>query len=450
MKALKILDQQETGTCTKVLKIEVPRETIEQEVEDVYREFMQHASVPGFRKGKVTRHVVQMRYGKLLQEEGINKAVEKAVQDAVRELDVEPVTTPEVKDIQKENVNEPVVFEAQFEYRPKIEVSEWKDIQITPLADEVSETEVVETLNRLRESSAMYETVDDRGATNGDIVTISSTASIDGEPFPEATNQEIRVQLGMGRYIPGFEEQLEGIKAGEEKSFTLTLPDTYPDEEKRGKEATFRVTVKQVQLRKLPELDDEFAKDLGNYENLDQLKERIRHDLQHNQVHRREEKIYEDIRQELLNRNQFATPPSMVQARYNYINALQDMEYKRYGQSLEQMAQSNQGLLAQNEKIAEEEVRLSMILDAIARQEGLEVTDNEYAQYIYRLAQQSNADPRTYLNHIESQGLDSFYRRNAQEEKVMAHIRSVLLPELAQHTHDQEEHAHEEESEESQ
>jgi trigger factor len=217
------------------------------------------------------------------------------------------------------------------------------------------------------------------------------------------------------------------MKVGEEKSFSLTLPDTYPDENKRGQEASFEVKVKQIQEKKLPELDDEFAKDLGQFESLDDLKERIRKDLKHDLAHRREEKIEADLRQELLNRNQFATPPSMVRARYNYINAMQDMQYQRYGASLKTMAQQDEGLLARNEKTAEEEVRLSIVLDAIAQKEGLEISDDEYVAYINRLAREANADPKTYLIRIESQGLDTFYRRNALEEKVMNYLKTITV-----------------------
>lgn len=423
---MKIIEQTDSGTCTKTIKVEVPRDQVDTQMAGVYQEFMQHATVPGFRKGKAPKSVVQMRYGRILQDEAVGKAIEKAFQDATKELDLHPVTTPNVLNVEKDKQDEPIVFEAQFEYRPQITPGDYQSIQIEKPTEEVTEKEVVETLNRLREQNAMYATVEDRGASESDFLTIASTATIDGEPFTEASHNEITVEMGSNRYIPGFVDQLKGMKAGEEKTFTLPLPDDYPIEDKRGKTAEFTVTVKQVQEKRLPELDDEFAKDMGNYEDLNDLKERIRKDLEHNLEHRREHQIEDSIRKTLLDMHTFDAPPSMVKARYNYINAMQEMEYQRYGYSLQAAAQQDEGLMARNEKAAEEEVRLSLILDAIAQDAQIVVSDDEYTNYIAKMARQDNADPKHYMTRIESQGLDTYYRRVALEEKVMNYLKTLV------------------------
>jgi len=426
---LKILEQTDSGTCTKNLKIEVPRDEVNSELDGVYSEFMQHATVPGFRKGKAPKKIVQMKYGKYLGEEATGKAVEKAFKDALDELDLQPVTDPNFKEIEKDEKDKPIVFEVEFEYRPEVELGDYKSIQIEPPSHEVSEKEVVDTLNRLRENSAMFETVEDRPAQQGDHVTISSQATLNGEPFPEATHEEIPIELGTGRYIKGIEDEIEGLKTDEEKTFTLTLPDDYPREELRGKEAQFEIKVKRIQEKKLPELDDEFAKDMGPFESLDELKNRIREDLEKNIEARQKQEVRNQIRDELLKQNPFDVPPSMVRARYNYINAMQDMEYRqRYGVTLEAMAQQDEGLLARNEEEALNEVRTSLILDAIAKEEGMEVTDTDYLNYVETMAHQSGMDPRTLLQRIESQGMDSYYRRVALEEKVMDRLEGMLVP----------------------
>ncbi|MBD3265717.1 trigger factor [bacterium] len=424
---LKILDQQDIGTCQKSIKVEVPRDEVSNQMEDVYKEFMTHATVPGFRKGKVPRHIVKMKYGKHVEGEAISKAVENSYKEALKELDLHAVSQPEVTDLEKDDESQPITYTAKFEYIPDIELAEYRDIRPEQPPSEVPEKEVVDTLNRLRDQNATQMTVDDRPVNQGDFVTISSQAEIDGEPFQEATHDELPVELGTGRYIPGFEDELVGLGIGDEKTFSLTLPEDYPQEEKRGKEAKFHVKVKSIQEKQLPELDDEFAKDMGDFETLDDLKERIRESLKINLENQKHQQMRESIRDELLKRNTFDVPPSMVEARYNFINALQDMEYRRYGQSLESMAQQDPNLLTQNEEAAEREVRLTVILEKIAEQENIEATDEDYTRYIVQMAQSAGADPGMYLERIQQQGMESYYRRVTLEEKTLNFLLSKAI-----------------------
>ncbi len=422
---MKILEQQDTGTCTKTLKIEVPRDKVESELQDVYKEFMQQAQVPGFRKGKAPRHIVKMRYGKLLSKEAVGKAVESALKEATKELNLDPVTQADLGDFDPETTDDPIVFEAKFEYRPDIELAEYKDIRPELPSTDITENEIVETLNQLRERNATFQTIDDRPASENDHVNISSSATIDGEVFQEATHNDVVVELGTNSYIPGFEDQIIGMNPGDEKEFTLTLPDNYPMEERRGKVAHFKVQVKHIREKILPELDDEFAKDMGNFDTLNELKEHIRQDLVRRREGSKEETIRQSICQELLQRNHFDVPPSMVKAQYNYINTVQDMEYRRRGQSLERMAKQDDSLLARNEQAAVEEVRLSIILSKIAQKEDIEITDEEYDAYIHRMAQAAQGDPVMYKERIESQGMESHYRRLVLEEKVLNYLHNL-------------------------
>jgi len=426
---LKILEQQDTGACAKTLKIELPREEVTGELDDVYKEFIENAAVPGFRKGKAPRHIVKMRYGKHLDKEALSKAIENAVKKAAEELKLDPVTQPDLGDFDHETKDDPIVFEAKFEYRPNVEVGDYKTIRPTPPPTEVSEEDIASALNQMRERNAMYASIDDRKAAENDFVNISCTATINEEPFAEATHNDITIELGTKRYIPGFEDALIGMGVNEEKEFSLALPEDYPAENRRGKEAKFHVKVMQIREKKLPELDDEFAKDMGAFKTLAELKDRIASDLKRNLVNRKEETLMNSIKRELLERNVFDVPPSMVRGQYNYINAVQDMEYRRMGRSLEMAAKEDKGLLARNEKAAEEEVRLSIILEKIAKNESIELDDKDYDAYIARLARSSQADPYTYKERIESRGLETYYRRLALEEKTLDYLKRISLSE---------------------
>lgn len=443
---MKILEQQDTGICTKTLKIEVPTEEIGTELEGVYKEFMDNAQVPGFRKGKAPRNIVKMKFGKHLDVEAREKAIESAFKKAAEELHIKPVTTPKFSDpnlkkdegegegeeIPKENkekppvnLDEPIIFEAKFEYIPAIELAEYKDIRPELPPAEVTEKEIVDQINRFREINAMFVTIEDRPVMETDHVTIDSEATIEGEPFAEATHKEIPIEVGSKRYIAGLEDALIGMKIGDKKEFDLTLTEDYPIEEKRGKTAHFSVELKTIREKRLPELDDEFAKDMGNFETLDELKERVREDLERNQEARQKHQKRQAIREELLKRNAFDVPPSMVRARYNYINALHDMELRRIGTSLEAEAKRDEGMLARNEQTAVDEVRLSLILGQIAEKESITVDEHDYNAYIGRIASNSGYDPVHYARRIESQGIKSYYEREALEEKVLDYLEDL-------------------------
>ncbi len=422
---MKILEQQDTGTCTKTVKIEVPCEDISTELDGVYKEFVEHAVVPGFRKGKAPRHIVKMKFGKHLEDEARSKTVENAFKKAMEELNLKPVSSPEFSDIDEDNKDEPIIFEAKFEYQPEIDLAEYKGIQPELPPNEVTEKEVVDTLTHLRENQAMFKTIDDRPAAEKDFAMVKSTASIDGEPFAEATHDEIVIEIGSKRYLPGLEDALIGLSVGDSKEVKITLPDDYPTAENRGKEALFNLELKQIREKALPDLDDEFAKDMGNFDSLDDLKERIREDLGRSLEERRKQELRNGIREELLKRNTFDVPQSMVKARYNYINALHDMELRRSGTTLDAEAAKDASILSRNEETADREVRVSLILNQIAEKEGIEVDDNDYNAYIAELAKQSGHDAAQYAKRIESQGIESYYRREALEEKVLDYLQDM-------------------------
>ncbi len=436
---MKILEQSEPYACTKQLKIEIQQDEVTSELDDVFKNFMLHANIPGFRKGKVPRKIAEMRYGKDLYNEAVGKAMEAAYKEALDELDITPISQPDIEPVKEDGEekkeggelfdrSKPIVFEAKVEYVPEPESVEYKDIRVEPSSNEVSEKEVNETLQNMREQNASLITVDDRPVSDHDIVTISSKATVDGEPFLEATHEEVQVQVGSDRYIPGFEDQLRGMKLDEEKSFTLTIPDNYPTEKARGKEADFEIKVKQIQEQKLPELDDDFAKDLGAFETLDELKNRIREDMENNIEQRRRQEILQGVREQLLQKNALDVPPSMVQRQNEYLQRMVDADLQRYGTTFREAAQRDQGLFAEYEKRAQDDVKITILLKAIADEEGLEVDDEEFAQFIQKTAQQSGVDPEMFLKQIQEKQMEDHFRHEALEEKVMNWLVERAVP----------------------
>ena len=287
---------------------------------------------------------------------------------------------------------------------------------------------MVNVLNRLREENAVFRTIDDRGVADGDFVTIATKATVENEPFDEATHNEIVVQVGTGRYIAGFEEQLRDMKVNEEKSFTLPLPNDHPVEKHRGKEATFAVTVKQVQERQLPPLDDEFAKDMGNFSDLSDLKTRIRENLARDLAQRRRQEMREAMRKELLERNHFDVPTSLVLHRYQYLQRLADADLRQSGSSLVAASRQDEGLLARYEKRAEDDVRISIILRRIAEMDSIELSDAEFTEYIQHASQTHGADPVWFLKKIKDSGLEAHFHDEALETKVLNLLLARFVP----------------------
>lgn len=422
----KILETEDVGTCRKKLTVQIPPEEMDKELDGVYEEFLRTADVPGFRRGHAPRYILQMRYGRILEKEAIRKAVEEAFRKATEEAGLKSVTEPQFQGLDKIEYkqNEPITFAAEFECIPDFELADYSDIQPKVEELQITEKEVVETLDRIRENSAYFSSVD-RPVQEGDFVLCSVDATIEGEPFKEATHPEIFIQIGSKQYIPGLEDGLIGAAAGECRELDLILPDDYPVEERRGKQAHFSVTVKEIRVRHLPELDDEFAKDVGDFQTISELKDGIRRTLEENLERRREREQRESIRRQLLEKNVFDPPPSMVNARAQYVRALQDIDLRRMGSSLDELLKEDKEAANRIQTRAEEETRLSLILDRIAKQEKIEVSDEEYRQFVTNLAERENLDVAWYMRRIAEYQMEIYYRRLALEEKV---ITFLLLP----------------------
>lgn len=436
---MKILEHSDPAACTKQIKIEIQQDEVSSELNDVYKNFMLQANIPGFRKGKVPRKIAEMRYGKDLYNEAVGKAIEAAYKEAMDELDLKPVSQPQIDPVKEDgdekkdgdafDKTKPIVFEAKVEYMPEPETVDYAGITVEPGSNEVSEKEVNDVLQNMREQNASLLTIDDRPVSDNDFVTISSKATVDGEPFPEATHDEVQVQVGTGKYIPGFEDELRGMKIDEEKSFTLTIPDNHPVEAQRGKDAAFEIKVKQIQEQKLPELDDDFAKDLGAYETLDELKERLREDLEKDLESRRAREVQQGVREKLLEKNSLDVPPSLVARQYQYLQRMADSDLRRYGTSFQEAAQRDEGLLAEYEKRAQDDVKISILLKAVSEEESIEVDDDEFALYIQKAAQQHGAQPEWFLKRVQENQMEDHFRQEALEEKVLNWLSEKAAPE---------------------
>ncbi|MGB4373880.1 MAG: trigger factor, partial [Halanaerobiales bacterium] len=281
------------------LKVEIEKERVNDALDKAYKKVVKDVSLPGFRKGRVPRHILEARYGKeVLHSDAFDFLVPQAYMEAVKAAEIEPIDQPEIEDFYIAE-NEPATFTAIVQVKPEVELGQYTDLGIEKDQVNLSDDEIEEVLKRQQEQHAYLETVDRDTVEEGDFAIIDFTGFLDGEEFPGGSAEEYTLEIGSGYFIPGFEDQLVGQKVGEEVEVKVTFPEDYQAENLAGKDAVFKVNIKELKVKKVPELNDDFAREAGEFESLDELKEDIKEKLlkqKEDQVQREyEEKILEKI-----------------------------------------------------------------------------------------------------------------------------------------------------------
>ena len=261
------------------LTIEVPAEEFDAAIEQAYQKAKGRISLPGFRKGKAPRKMIEKMYGAgVFYEDAANIVIPKAYDDAIRESDERIVSRP-VINVTQIGAGKPFVFTAEVALRPEVTLGEYKGVEV-PKADlEVTEEEIQAAVDKERDNNSRTIDVEDRGVENGDLIKLDFDGSVDGVPFQGGKAENYPLTVGSGSFIPGFEDQLIGAKIGEEVTVNVTFPEDYHAEELKGKEAVFKCKVNEIKVKELPEADDEFAKDVSEFDTMAEYKEDIKKHL---------------------------------------------------------------------------------------------------------------------------------------------------------------------------
>lgn len=262
------------------LTIEVPAEELEKAIESAYRKNKNKISIPGFRKGKVPRKMIEQMYGKeVFYEDAANELIPDAYDKAVEECEEEIVSNPKIAVTQIE-AGKPFVFTAEVALKPEVTLGKYKGVKVDKFDVEVTDQEIDAEINREREKNARTVDVTDRAVQNGDVTVIDFEGFVDGEAFEGGKGEDYPLTIGSGAFIPGFEEALVGAEIGKETDVNVTFPEDYQAAELAGKAAVFKCTVKKIQEKQLPELDDEFVEEVSEEsDTVDQYKEEIRKKL---------------------------------------------------------------------------------------------------------------------------------------------------------------------------
>ncbi len=414
----------ESTPILHTIEIEVDAARVTKVFDRAYRDLAKRVRVKGFRPGKAPRSVLENLYGASVAEQLEQTLVSETLAAAVELSGIQPVSEPAI------SAGKPVP-DASFKYTACLEVSpeiELPDLSGLPaIRPEVSveDAEIDERLEELRIAHAPIVEEDEGTAiARGHIATIDFVGRIDGERFEGGSGQGVQIEIGAGRFIPGFEDQLTGAQAGDDREVRVTFPESYGNAEIAGKEAVFAAHIVDVRKRQIPELDDEFAKDVGNFESLEALRARIRADLESGQERESKETFRTTMMDALLARMDFAVPPGLVDRQLQ--NQLASAQRRLEGQL------DHDAVHAQLDRWREEwrpraelDVREMLALQAIAKAQGIEVADDEVAARIDELVGEPEQQAARLRELREDEQLRGALRLQLRDEKVLDFLASV-------------------------
>lgn len=406
-----------------VLTVEVAKEEFDKALDQAFKKVVKQVTVPGFRKGKVPRRIFEARFGvEALYQDALDIILPQAYQKAVEETGIEPVDQPEV-DIEQLEKGKNLIFKAVVTVKPEVKLGEYKGLEIPAKDFSVTDEQVQEELERIRERQAELIVVEDGKLENGDLAVIDFEGFIDGEPFEGGKAENYNLELGSNTFIPGFEEQLVGMSKGEEKEIKVTFPEEYHVEELKGKEAVFKVKVNEIKRKKLPELDDEFAKDVSEFETLEEFKADLRQKLEE-QAKQEEENYKRDrVAEKAAEKAEIDIPQVMIDHEVEHM--VQDFEQRLRFQGLDLdnyfkfTGSSMEQLKEQFKEDAEKRVRISLTIEAIGKAENIEVTEEDIDKELDKMAELYSQDKEQLKKVFQSQGSLDRIKTDIQFRKTL-------------------------------
>ncbi|WP_281522683.1 trigger factor [Mogibacterium timidum] len=364
----------------------------EDAIVDAYKKNKDKFSIDGFRKGKAPRKIIESNYGNdIFYDEALNGLLNKAYPEAVVELDLEVVANPqlEIGEIKK---GDEVTVTATVQLFPEIEVKNYKGLEVTKVASEVTDADVDADLKRIQQSQARLETVEGRKTQDGDTVVIDFDGSIDGKHFDGGNAENFELKLGSGQFIPGFEEQLIGKDAGEAVDVKVTFPENYNAKDLAGKDALFETKIHEIKVEILPEIDDDLASDVSEFETLAELKADVKKNLEKNARDGDETQMKNELLDKLCETNEVDVPASMVEDEIDRMLNEMNQQLAYQGMSLDQYMQ----ILGQTMKDVREGARVDankrvamrILIRAVVAKEGIEATEAELEDELRKFAEQ--------------------------------------------------------------
>ncbi len=412
----------ETSSNTKrEIEIEISAEEVARETETLIGKYQKIARIPGFRKGHVPASVIRQRFSKDIQNDVVDALIPKFFRKETGKLGLIPVSQPRVTDLHLHD-NEPLKFKASFEVMPEIKVQGYKELRADKPEISVTDEEVQASLDDIREQRATYAAIEGRPLADGDFAQVS----LDGKPNNETDDSkpvhmdDILVEIGGKNTMLEFTENLRGASAGDVRSFEVNYPEDAPDKRLAGKKFTYTVNVQALKQKSLPELNDAFAKELGEFAALDEVRQRIREGMEAERKHAAERESKDKLLTELVKRNEFEVPEALVERQIDVrlerglraltAQGMKSEDIKKMDFNRMRAGQRDQAL---------QEVKASLLLEKVAEEEKIEVGDEEIDREVQALAEQSKQTPEAIRARLTRDGALDRIRNRIRHEKTL-------------------------------
>ncbi len=418
---------------TVVLEVEVEPEKFARAVDQAYKKIVKQVNIPGFRKGKAPRVILERYVGKkALFEEAVEILIPDAYLNAVEDSGIEPVSQPELELVQVEE-GKPLVFKARVLVKPEVNLGQYTDLEVIDPDKEVTEEDMQRELDRLRNRHAKLVTLEDGAVERGDLVVIDFEGKLEGVPFEGGKASDYTLEIGSGSFVPGFEDAVVGMTINETRDIDVTFPGDYGREDLAGNPAVFTVAVKSIKRKELADLDDEFAKDVSEFDTLEELRADLAKKLKQAAEERSKAQVRKEVIDKAVGNAVVDIPGEMIDNRVEEM--IKNMEHRMAGQGItleKYLSFTSSDIKSLKERMrpdAEQGVRQSLVLDAIAKAENLSITEEDINEEINRMSGEMKQDPGIIRKILEGQNQIDLIKESILRDKTVELLvgRAVLL-----------------------
>jgi trigger factor len=410
---------EEINSIKKKMSVEVPEDQVIKEVDSFYRELNRKAKIKGFRPGKVPRNILERHFKDYVKAEVIQKLIQESYPQALSEAKLHPISNPLIDPGEMES-GKPFQYAATIEIKPEIKLEGYIGLEIEGKKEGVKDEEVQERLKNLQNVHAQLKTISDpRPVQPGDFVILDYEASLENKPLDEGKATDFTVEVGSGRFIPELEEKLVGLKPDEEKEIEVSFREDYGYKKWAGKTLSFHVKIKEVKEKILPFLDDEFAKDLGDYSSLEDLRLKLREEIEKEKKLILERQLKDQMVEQLLQANSFEVPESLVEEQTRTLVSDTKMRLATQGVDFKNLELSEEKLQGDYREMAQKQVRTFLILEKIADQEGITVTDGEAEDRVREISERIHQKFDVVKRYYEKNGLIPEVKAGIMSEKIL-------------------------------
>ena len=412
------------------LTIEVSAEEFETALDKAYKKNKSKISLPGFRKGKAPRAMIEKMYGAgVFYEDAANDLIPGAYESAAKESELEIVAQPSI-DVTQIEKGKSFIFTATVAVKPEVTLGDYKGIEVEKKTAEVTDEELQAEIDKVRESNSRMITIEDRAVEDGDITTIDFEGFVDGEPFEGGKGEDYPLTIGSHSFIDNFEEQLIGKKIGEETEVNVTFPEQYQAEELQGKPAVFKVTVKEIKVKELPEVDDDFAQDVSEFDTLAEYKESLKKNLEEKKENEAKRTKEDEAVQKIIDKSKMDIPEAMIDTQCETMIEEFAQRIAQSGLSMDQYLQFSgltvDGLKEQVRPEALSRIQASLVLEQIAKDENIEVSDDDVNAEIEKMAASYGMEAdklKEYMGDAEKESMKKDLAINKAVELVMSNVK---------------------------